>query len=219
MEVSSNFSPSTSFQPDTATKSRISSDFDTFLRMLTAQMKNQDPLNPVEATDFATQLATFSGVEQAVMTNDLLRALSAQMQVTGLADVSSWIGKEVRAAAPAYFDGNPLTLHPNPIVFANSTEVVVRDSDGFLVQRFAIPATTNPVQWDGVGPDGRLLPQGTYSFMLISSADGNQMGETSLETYSKVTEVRSQNGQMELVMKGGVTISANDVTALRQAQP
>lgn len=219
MEVSPDFRPSTSFQPDTATKSRINSDFDTFLRMLTAQMKNQDPLNPVEATDFATQLATFSGVEQAVMTNDLLRALSAQMQVTGLANVSSWIGNEVRAAAPAYFDGNPLTLHPNPIVFANSTEVVVRDSDGFLVQRFGIPATTNPVQWDGVGPDGRLLPQGTYSFTLVSSADGNQMGETTMETYSKVTEVRSQNGQMELVMKGGVTISANDVTGLRQAQP
>ena len=75
-------------------QSGISSDFETFLRMLTAQMKNQDPLNPVESADFATQLATFSGVEQAVLTNDLLRGLSLQIGVSGLA---SWVGKEVRA--------------------------------------------------------------------------------------------------------------------------
>ena len=66
-----------------AAKPRITSDFDTFLQMLTAQMKNQDPLNPIESADFATQLATFSSVEQAVLTNDLLRGLMSQ---TGLAD-------------------------------------------------------------------------------------------------------------------------------------
>lgn len=51
----------------------LSSDFEVFLQMLTAQMKYQDPLNPVDSTDYATQLATFSGVEQAVLTNDLLK--------------------------------------------------------------------------------------------------------------------------------------------------
>ena len=215
MDITSDFRTATNAQVQPAAKARISSDFDTFLRMLTAQMKNQDPLNPVESTDFATQLATFSGVEQAVVTNDLLRALTAQMQVTGLADVSSWIGKEVRAAAPAYFDGDPMTLHPNPMAMATTAEVVVRDSDGFLVQRFAVPATTDAIQWEGVSPGGRLFPQDTYSFSLISYVDGQQIGENTLETYAKVTEVRSVDGQMQLVTKGGVTIAASDVMALR----
>jgi flagellar basal-body rod modification protein FlgD len=63
--------------PNQTTRSKaLTSDFETFLRMLTVQMKNQDPLNPIESSDFAVQLATFSGVEQQVKTNDLLTKLA-----------------------------------------------------------------------------------------------------------------------------------------------
>ena len=86
----------------------ISSDFDTFLQMLTVQLKNQDPLNPVEGADYAVQLATFSGVEQQVQTNDLLRDLAAQMSGTGIAQLATWVGKEARVVAPAVFDGGNL---------------------------------------------------------------------------------------------------------------
>ena len=51
------------------TKPVLSSDFETFLKMLTVQLENQDPLNPVDSADYAVQLATFSGVEQQVQTN------------------------------------------------------------------------------------------------------------------------------------------------------
>ena len=86
----------------------INSDFEMFLQMLTAQMKYQDPLNPVDSTDYATQLATFSGVEQAVLTNDLLKSLSSEMNAGGLADMAAWVGKDARAA-PA--DKGCRTLH------------------------------------------------------------------------------------------------------------
>jgi flagellar basal-body rod modification protein FlgD len=214
MEISSDIRQMTAAAP---AKARIASDFDTFLRMLTAQMKNQDPLNPVEAIDFATQLATFSGVEQAVLTNDLLRSLSAQMQVTGLADISNWIGKEVRAPAAAYFDGNPITLHPDPMVFADGAEVVVRDSSGYVVQRFAVPATDDPIQWQGIGANGQMFPQDRYSFTLVNLAGEQEIGESAIDTYARVAEVRSMDGQMQLILKGGVIISAADVTALRDA--
>ena len=61
-------SQSTSIAP--SSNSALSSDFETFLKMLTVQMENQDPLNPVDSADFAVQLATFSSVEQQVLTND-----------------------------------------------------------------------------------------------------------------------------------------------------
>ena len=57
----------------------ISSDFNTFLKMLTTQLKNQDPLNPMDNSEYAVQLATFSGVEQQVKTNTLLESLGAQL--------------------------------------------------------------------------------------------------------------------------------------------
>lgn len=53
-------------------RNALSSDFETFLKMLTTQMENQDPLNPVDSAEFAMQLATFSGVEQQIRTNDIL---------------------------------------------------------------------------------------------------------------------------------------------------
>ena len=72
-------------------KPDISSDFQTFLRMLTTQMQNQNPLEPIEASDFAVQLATFSGVEQQVRTNDLLSQLTSRM---GLSELANWVGRE-----------------------------------------------------------------------------------------------------------------------------
>ena len=78
----------------------ISSDFNTFLRMLTVQMQNQDPLNPIDSADYAVQLATFSGVEQQVRTNQLLADMQGKFSQLGMAEMAGWIGKEARSAAP-----------------------------------------------------------------------------------------------------------------------
>ena len=78
-----------------------SSDFETFLKMLTTQIKNQDPLNPMEGTEFAVQLATFSGVEQQVQTNTLLQQMLSN-GTNGLGELSGWIGRDVRTTAPVW---------------------------------------------------------------------------------------------------------------------
>lgn len=197
------------------TRPKISSDFDTFLQMLTAQMRNQDPLNPIESADFATQLATFSTVEQAVITNDLLRSMSAQFGGAGLAELAGWVGKEARAVTPVFFDGNPITLFPNPLPQAQSGEIVVRDENGVEVQRIAAPTTTDPLLWAGTGADGQSLPQGIYQFTYVSLIDGQPASATDVEVYSKVTEVRSDAGQIQLIMQGGPAVAAGNVTALR----
>mgnify|MGYP001799943678 CR=1 FL=1 len=201
--------------PSAAQTSAITSDFETFLRMLTVQMQNQDPLNPVDSNDYATQLATFSGVEQAVLTNDLLTTLTTQLNSSGLADMAAWVGKEARAAAPAYFDGEPLTLSPNPPIVAESAEIIVRNAAGEEMQRFAAPISAEPVEWAGVGPGGVPFPEGQYSFELVSSANGEVLTQDVVEVYSTVTEVRAQGGQTILILEGGAAISTNEVSALR----
>lgn len=198
-----------------APSQKISSDFETFLRMLTVQMQNQDPLNPVDSSDYAVQLATFSGVEQAVLTNDLLKNLTAQLNISGMAEMAAWVGKEARAVAPANFEGSPVTLSPNPERIADRAQIVVSDANGLEVQRFDIPLTSEPVQWAGVGPGGTPFPYGLYSFTLINSAGGQELSRDPVEIYSTVTEVRSQNGQTMLILQGGAAVESGQVTALR----
>lgn len=193
----------------------ITSDFDTFLQMLTVQMQNQDPLNPVDSTDYATQLATFSSVEQAVLTNDLLKSLTSQLNSSGLADMAAWVGKEARAAAPAYFDGAPITLSPNPAVLADRAEVIVRNESGAEVQRFDVPISAEPFEWAGVGPGGVPFPAGQYSFEVISTLEGEVLTQDTAEVYSTVTEVRAQGGETILILEGGAAVATSQVSALR----
>lgn len=219
MEVSPTLAAIAGPAPTTpSATSEISSDFETFLRMLTVQMQNQDPLNPVDSSDYAVQLATFSGVEQQVLTNDLLRGLAAQNGTAGLAQMANWVGMEARAVSPAYFDGAPITIAPEPADFATSAQLVVKDSSGSEVQRLEIDTQANNITWAGVGTNGTPLPNGMYTFETVSFDGSSALQQTQAAVYSRVTEVQSNNGTSILTLAGGQSIEANAVTALREAR-
>lgn len=195
----------------------ITSDFETFLTMLTTQMQNQDPLNPIESTDFAVQLATFSGVEQQVRTNDLLAAMQAQLGASGMSEYASWVGMEVRAVATAAFDDTPITIYPDPASGAERTLVVVRDaSTGADVDWFEIPVSDEPVTWAGVDGNNDPFPPGSYTFHLQSIADNVMFSEDQIAVFSEVQELRMVNGETRLVLAGGEDIAAADVVAVRR---
>lgn len=197
----------------------ISSDFNTFLKMLTVQMQNQDPLNPIDSADYAVQLATFSGVEQQVRTNQLLADMQGKFQQLGMAEMASWIGKEARSAAPVAYDGTPVTLSPNPAVGANRAVLVVKDAQGNLVSREEIPVSAKPYQWLGAGIDGSPLPSGTYSIALESLNGETVISSLPVEHYARVIEAKGGGSSgTRLVLQGGVEVLATDVTALREAQ-
>ncbi len=199
-----------------AAPSKISSDFDTFLRMLTVQMQNQDPLKPIDSADYAVQLATFSGVEQQVRTNQLLAEMQGKFQQLGMSEMASWIGKEARAAALVHYNGAPFTLSPNPAVGSNRTVLVVKDAQGTLVSREEIPVSAAPYQWLGAGIDGEPLPPGTYSISL-ESLNGEQVLTTQpVEYYARVIEAKGGPQGTSLVLEGGVEVLATAVTALRE---
>ncbi len=200
--------------PGTSTR-ETDSDYQMFLKMLTAQMENQDPLNPIDSSDYAAQLATFSSVEQQVKTNDLLTALAAQMGTTGMAQMASWVGKQARAPVAGHFTGTPLTIAPNPAALADSVALVVKDSAGVVVQRLTIPVSSNTLEWAGVTTDGAPLPNGNYTFTVESSLAGEVILTEPADVYSTITEVRSQGGQTILILAGGVAVSSTQVSALR----
>ena len=195
---------------------QTSTDFEVFLKMLTAQMQYQDPLNPIDSTDYATQLATFSGVEQAVLTNDLLKSLTTQMSMGGLVDMAALVGKDVRSTAPAYFDGQPLTLLPGQRIAADTAELVVRNAAGDEVQRSVVSPAAETLEWAGVGPSGAPFTTGVYQFEIVSKSNGEIIAQTPVETYSTVTEVRLNDGAITLLLSGGASVASDQVTALRE---
>ena len=199
----------------TPAKAAVTSDYDTFLKMLTTQMQNQNPLDPIDSADYAVQLATFSGVEQQTRTNQWLEALSSQFGMMGMAQLAGWVGQEARAAVPVWLQDTAITLSPNPAAAADRAVLVVTDANGQLVSREDLPASTDPYQWFGADAAGNPLPQGLYSLSLESYAGDNLLGTTPVESYARILEAQSGAGGTTLLLAGGVTVAAENITALR----
>lgn len=209
--------------PSTATstvakKPVISSDFDTFLKMLTTQIKNQDPTNPMDSADFAVQLATFSGVEQQVRTNDLLGDLGAQFGVMGMSQLGAWVGQEARAPGPVWLGNQPVSVTYESATGADRAVLTVRNAQGVLVGREDVSLGQGPYDWQGLDFEGTPLPNGKYTLLLESYRGDEQMGSASeVQSYSRIQEARSGANGTVLVLEGGIEVPATQVTALRMA--
>jgi flagellar basal-body rod modification protein FlgD len=194
----------------------ISSDFDTWMTLLTAQLQNQDPFNPVDSTEYTAQLAQFSSVEQQVRTNDLLENLVTASNAADMATMANWIGKEVRVESDAAFDGDPITLHVSPDPTATSSQLVVRNSNGQEINRLAV--ASDEVVWNGRDADGKTAPVGTYSFEVESfDVNGDPTVTSAAQAYANVLEVQMADGALNLLLAGGLTVKATDVTSVRAA--
>lgn len=196
----------------------LTSDFDTFLRLLTTQIRHQDPLNPMESTEFATQLATFSGVEQQVRTNDLLSGLLARQGESDLARLAGWVGMEARSTAPVHLDGAPVTLDIAAPPGADHAELVVIDPHGVEVGRLPVSTQAGIIEWTGTTTRGASLPHGDYQLMLESSAAGEILALEPVEHYARVTEAHLRpGGEVVLILAGGTTATTAEITGVRQS--
>ena len=215
MEISPLQTTTTVDLPPASESSNTVTDYELFLEMLTAQLKYQDPLEPMDSTDYASQLAELSNVEQAVLTNDLLEDLIAQMTTGGLTDMAALVGKEARATGSTYFDGTPITLTPVSASSADTVEIIVRDASGAEVQRIPLALDADTAEWAGVDAGGVRMPNGLYSFETVSSLNGEVVSQTPIEVYSAVVEVRRDGDQTMLVLEGGALVPSDQVTAFR----
>lgn len=221
MEISQNTaasvaSPKSSALAETTNQRKaLSSDFETFLKMLTTQMQNQNPLNPIESADFAVQLATFSGVEQQVKTNDLLTSLGLQMGVLGLSQLAGWVGMEARVSGPVQFDGAPITLVSDVQGNTVAKTLVVRNESGAEVQRLPLVAGSGPIEWAGVGPNGAPVPAGLYSFEVETDTGEGLVQTWPVDVFARIVEARILDGTTMVVLSGGQEVPASQISALR----
>ncbi|MEM6886512.1 MAG: flagellar hook capping FlgD N-terminal domain-containing protein [Pseudomonadota bacterium] len=194
----------------------LSSDFETFLQMLTAQAEYQDPLEPIDSSEYAAQLAQFSMVEQQVLSNELLTDLSNQLGAGNLAQMAGWIGLEARTTAPVSFQDDPITILPKTDPGADEAVLVVSASDGSVVARRQIAVGSDPFEWDGTDSTATPVPPGNYSFSVESRSLGTVISTNPAESYAQVTEARSAGSETVLVLQGGSEVGSEEITALRE---
>lgn len=188
-----------------------------FLRLLVAQLQNQDPLNPQENHEFVAQLAQFSSLEQTIGINERLDQLA--LQNTGLqnAQVVNLVGKQ------ATVQGNVVTLEGQgasvPIIFnlsdsASETSVQIRDSSGRLVRTLSSgPRSAGSVtlQWDGQDDTGLAQPAGPYQ--ITASAENAAGGPVALTQQSEglIESVSFDRGFPVLHLNSGVAVPVADL--------
>lgn len=198
-----------------STRTAVSSDYTTFLRMLTTQMQNQDPLDPMDSGQYAQQLASFSSVEQQTKTNQLLEGLASQFGLMNMAQLAGWVGQEARSAAPVYKSSLPIAVSYAANTTADSAVLVVKDANGTLVAREAVPLSAAEYTWLGADAAGNPLATGTYTLGLESYSGENLVGTSAVESYQPITEVRNTPDGTRVILSGGISVLATEVTALR----
>jgi flagellar basal-body rod modification protein FlgD len=198
-------------------KPQLNTDYTTFLKMLTTQLQNQDPLNPMDTAETSSQLAAFSSVEQQTRTNDLLTDLGAQFSLFGMSQLAGWVGQEARSDADVWYSGASVTLSPSPAERADRAVLVVRDARGNVVSREDIPVSDAPYDWFGADATGNPLPEGSYRLSLENYVGEQLLGESTVESYQRILEARNGPNGTTLVLEGGTEVLATRITALRQS--
>ncbi|AKR56832.1 hypothetical protein XM25_13730 [Devosia sp. H5989] len=201
----------------TGSGATIAGNFDTFLQILTTQLKNQNPLDPLDTNQFTAQLVQFSGVEQQLKTNSYLEALLNVNATTTGTQAMSLIGKQVTAetVASELRDGKASWVL-DADSRAASAKIQVKDSSGNVVYstETSLEAGENSFVWDGKGDDGQVRPDGVYSIAVsATNAAGGTVGVTS-QMAGKVDGVDLSGAQPYLLV-GKARFSLGSVTSIR----
>ena len=192
----------------------LADDFSQFLTLLTTQLQNQDPMAPMDSTEFTNQLVQFSQVEQQINSNAKLDNL-VQLQLSSISSVAlGYVGMDVSyIGSEMYYDGET-NLDVN---YALADEAVVAKINIYneaeeLVYSADAPRTagTNTVTWTGVKTDGTPVEPGTYTVKIDALDKNDKAIENSTVVTGRVKGIESQNG-LVYVLIGDRAVSLSSI--------
>jgi flagellar basal-body rod modification protein FlgD len=195
----------------------IADNFDTFLEILTTQLKHQNPLDPMDTNQFTQQLVQFTSVEQQLKTNEFLEALLLANQSAVSTDAVTYIGKEITAAGSKseLTNGEAAWGYDAEANVANAI-VTIKDYLGNVVysEKGSLPQGPGQFVWDGKGSDGNMRPDGTYTISIAgTNLNGDPVNITTATT-GIVTAV-DLSGDIPILSVGSTKVQLTDVTGVR----
>ncbi|MCP3385547.1 MULTISPECIES: flagellar hook assembly protein FlgD [unclassified Bradyrhizobium] len=173
-------SSSSSSSLGSSTGATLAGNFQTFLTLLTTQLQNQNPLDPLDTNQFTQQLVQFAGVEQQLKTNDSLSQLVTLQQTTQATQALDYVGKTaVVDGTTATMSQSSATWHLN-VPSSATVNISIANSTGqtvFSGQYTAGAGSDIPFTWNGQGNDGTQWPDGKYTITATGKdAAGNNVG-------------------------------------------
>lgn len=187
-----------------APKSAIGADFNMFLKLLTTQMQNQDPLDPMDTSEYTQQLVQYSQVEQSLQQTTALKDILSRLSSQDMTQASAFIGREARfnspvaglGAAPAtwtyYAEGKPSAI-----------TATIKDASGKVVSEKTIDATAQGrYSWDGILANGARATDGAYTLSLAAlNANGDKVPVT-INSVAIVKDVVTDGSNVMLGVNG-----------------
>lgn len=200
---------------------QLAEDFDTFLLLLTTQLKNQDPTEPLDTNEFTNQIVAFTGVEQSIKTNENLEELIALQNSSTLSSAVNYVGQFVDAIGNAgQLNGGFANFAYELDVPAAKVDIIVTDSAGRAVFKGQGPAGAGKqrVTWDGINSfTGKAEPDGTYNIFATATNAKGEVMEDFYRTYTTgvVTGAEVIDGNVILNV-AGTNVPLKDVLSIRQ---
>jgi flagellar basal-body rod modification protein FlgD len=201
-----------------ASSAGLLTDYNLFLKLLTTQMTNQDPLDPMDTSEYTAQLVQYSQVEQSIQQTGALGDILGQMLSQQMAQASSYIGREARFDSPVsglgdgpaswtyYVNGTPGTI-----------TATVKDALGGTVATVQLdPKAQGSYQWDGTQSDGSKAPAGAYTLSIAAKDASGASLDTTINSIGVVDDVVT-DGTGILLGVNGIRLSASGLVGLKAA--
>ena len=178
---------------------------DAFLKMLVAQLQNQDPLNPMEGSDFSAQLAQFSQLEQLISLNDTMESLSRSFGQDSEGDVLGYIGKQVTGDVDVMnVDKGIVSGGFYNLAQPSDIMVTITDTDGKTVKTLfegQQDTGSHIISWDGTDKSGKAVTEGSYTYTVLANS-GYGYAQVPSSVTGKVEGIAYNDGKPYLVVQG-----------------
>ncbi len=199
-----------------SSRATIADNFDVFLQILTTQLRNQNPLDPLDTNQFTQQLVQFTGVEQQLKTNEFLQAMMTATQNASNSEAVSYVGKMVTASGTKAELVNGRASWNFAVEEPANLNVTVRDMDGNVVftKTGAVEEGESIFNWDGVSNDGRKQEEGSYTITIEARNQDGKLIDVATEMTGEVTGVDFTGSEPVLIV-GTARVNMSAVLSVR----
>ncbi len=191
---------------------KTDSDLDLFMKLLVEQLKNQDPMSPMDSQDFVSQMAQFTSLEKLTsIDGNVAEGTKMDLILTQSINntmAATLIGKEIVAIGDSVaFDGSTeLDLQFRLDDIAEEVTITIKDEDGMIIQVLnevaLLEAGDHSLVWDGKDSDGILMESGTYRFEVVATTKDDTIVNSTTIMSGLVQSVRYEGGNALLIVNG-----------------